>query len=193
MHFKSPRFIINIFSLTTRSRTPIISRYQPIQKRTMSSQISNSHVTAVSLFTLSGFNAVVTGGGSGIGLMATQALAANGATLYIIGRRLDALKTVAEKYSPSISGGKIIPKAGDITDKASLQKLAEEIGSEVGEKGIQVLCNNAGVAEEQETTSFSQKDGQKVDFADAEQLGKWLWRSEQEGWEKTLGRTLPHR
>jgi len=151
-----------------------------------STQATNNHVTAVSLFTLSGFNAVVTGGGSGIGLMATQALAANGATVYIVGRRQDALQTVVEKYSPKIGGGKIISKEADISDKDAVKKLADEIAAEVGEKGIQVLCNNAGVAEEQKTTAFSQDEAKDLDYSDAEQLGKWLWRSEMEGWEKTF-------
>lgn len=118
--------------------------------------------------------------------MATQALAANGATVYIVGRRLEALQTVTEKYSPKIGGGKIIPKAADISDKDAIKKLVDEIGAEVGDKGIQVLCNNAGVAEEQKTTSFSQEEAEKLDYSDAEQLGKWLWRSEMEGWEKTF-------
>jgi len=58
------------------------------------------------LFDVTGFVAVVTGGGSGIGLMATQALAANGARVYIIGRRQEVLERVAQKYSAK---GQIFP------------------------------------------------------------------------------------
>lgn len=58
------------------------------------------------LFDVSNFSAVVTGGGSGIGLMITQALVSNGARVYITGRRQEVLETVVHKYS---SGpGKII-------------------------------------------------------------------------------------
>ena len=52
------------------------------------------------LFSLSGFKAVVTGGGTGIGLMITQALVANGAKVYITGRRQDALDNVVQRYGP---------------------------------------------------------------------------------------------
>lgn len=67
----------------------------------------NEDLKATKLFDVSNFSAIVTGGGSGIGLMITQTLVANGAKVYITGRREEALKTVAEKYN---SGpGKIIP------------------------------------------------------------------------------------
>lgn len=49
-------------------------------------------------------SAVVTGGGSGIGLMMTNALAANGARVYITGRRKEYLATVVEKYGQGIEG-----------------------------------------------------------------------------------------
>lgn len=39
--------------------------------------------------------ALITGGGSGIGLMATQALAVNGAKVYITGRTSEKLDRVA--------------------------------------------------------------------------------------------------
>lgn len=72
---------------------------------------NNTHLTAQKLFTVPGFKAVVTGGGTGIGLMATQALVQNGATVYITGRRDDPLQKVAEMYSGKggEGAGKIIP------------------------------------------------------------------------------------
>ncbi len=67
---------------------------------------SNEELKASKLFTVDGLVAVVTGGGTGIGLMITQALVANGAKVYITGRREEALDTVVEKYN---SGpGKIV-------------------------------------------------------------------------------------
>ena len=51
------------------------------------------------LFSAKDMVAVVTGGGTGIGLMATQALAANGAKVYITGRREHVLKESTEKLN----------------------------------------------------------------------------------------------
>jgi len=63
-------------------------------------------VKAANLFDVSHVTAVVTGGGTGIGLMITQALSANGAKVYITGRREDALETVVKTYNQG--PGKII-------------------------------------------------------------------------------------
>lgn len=52
---------------------------------------------ASSLFSTEGLVAVVTGGGTGIGLMIATALEHNGATVYIMGRRLQVLETAAKQ------------------------------------------------------------------------------------------------
>lgn len=74
--------------------------------RTLSGAATNEDLKINKLFDVSNFTAVVTGGGSGIGLMITQALASNGAKAYITGRRENALKTVVDKYSTG--PGKIV-------------------------------------------------------------------------------------
>lgn len=67
---------------------------------------SNDDLKASKLFDVSNYSAIVTGGGTGIGLMITQTLVANGAKVYITGRRQEALQTVVEKYSTG--PGKIV-------------------------------------------------------------------------------------
>lgn len=67
---------------------------------------SNEDLKATKLFDVSKYSAIVTGGGSGIGLMITQTLVANGAKVYITGRREEALENVVKKYSTG--PGKII-------------------------------------------------------------------------------------
>ena len=57
------------------------------------------------LFSVKGLVAVITGGGSGLGLYAARALEANGATVYIVGRREATLKEAAA----TAKHGNIIP------------------------------------------------------------------------------------
>jgi NAD(P)-dependent dehydrogenase (short-subunit alcohol dehydrogenase family) len=64
------------------------------------------------LFDVSHVTALVTGGGTGIGLMITQALVANGAKVYITSRREEVLKKTEELHESS--PGQIIPLVGDV-------------------------------------------------------------------------------
>ena len=95
---------------------------------------------AANLFNVKGLVAVITGGGSGIGLTMTKALALNGAhKVYIIGRRKEVLEAAA-KESPH---GNIIPVVGDVTSKDTLQSISSRIEKEVGY--INVLIANSGI------------------------------------------------
>jgi NADP-dependent 3-hydroxy acid dehydrogenase YdfG len=64
--------------------------------------------------------ALVTGGGSGIGLMITQTLAVNGAKVYIAGRTEEKLQKVVEVHGKDISG-QIIPLVADVSTKDGVQ------------------------------------------------------------------------
>ncbi|KAI0265834.1 NAD(P)-binding protein [Gloeopeniophorella convolvens] len=106
-----------------------------------------SKLTATSLFDLRGAAIVVTGGGTGIGLMISATLIANGATVYITGRRLEVLEKTAQTYNAAAlktpGFGKLIPIQADISLKAEAARLADELAKrEPG--GITVLVNNAG-------------------------------------------------
>ena len=74
-------------------------------------KLSHDDLRADKVFDVRGYKAVVTGGGSGIGLMITQTLVANGADVFISGRKGEKLETVVEKHSPpgDQKYGKIIP------------------------------------------------------------------------------------
>ena len=82
-------------------------------------------------------HAVVTGGGTGIGLAIARALAAEGAKVTITGRRLKTLQDVA--------GAGLYPSAMDVTDEAAQRQT---IADAVAARGpIQICVANAGIAE----------------------------------------------
>ncbi|KAG1718008.1 hypothetical protein EDD22DRAFT_964196 [Suillus occidentalis] len=63
----------------------------------MTSADSSIHTNIAALFGVEGQVAVVTGGGTGTGLMITTVLESNGATVYIIGRRLEVIEKAAKE------------------------------------------------------------------------------------------------
>ncbi|CZT21822.1 related to 3-oxoacyl-[acyl-carrier-protein] reductase [Ramularia collo-cygni] len=92
------------------------------------------------LFSVEGMVVVITGGGTGIGLMMTKAFANNGAAkVYIVGRRKEKLEEAARDASPY---GNVIPIVGDVTSKESLAKVAEQVKRETG--FVNLLCCNSG-------------------------------------------------
>ena len=105
------------------------------------------------------------GGGSGIGLMAVQALAVNGAKVYITGRTEEKLDTVAQTYNKGISG-EIIPITCDISKKDQIASLYDQIASK--EKHLDILINNAGI----QTKTF------QTESSSAEEMKKNLFENE---------------
>jgi NAD(P)-dependent dehydrogenase (short-subunit alcohol dehydrogenase family) len=98
-----------------------------------------SDLTAASIFSVKGRVALVTGAGSGIGLMAARTLAANGAKVYIVGRRKALLDKVV-KENTGLSGT-LVAVEGDVGTKESLQNVANA----VQEGFLDILVNNAGI------------------------------------------------
>jgi NAD(P)-dependent dehydrogenase (short-subunit alcohol dehydrogenase family) len=107
----------------------------------------------------------VTGGGSGIGLMATQALACNGAKVYICGRTEEKLENVVKSHGQDISG-EIIPITADITQKSEIARLVKEIESK--EKSLSILINNAGIAGNTQQTEAKTAEEMKKNLFDDE-------------------------
>jgi NAD(P)-dependent dehydrogenase (short-subunit alcohol dehydrogenase family) len=98
-----------------------------------------SNPTPSQLFSVEGMVVVITGGGTGIGLLMTKAFALNGAKkVYIIGRRKEKLDEAA-KLSPN---NNIVPLVGDVTSKENLVSIAETIKNDVGY--VNLVCCNSG-------------------------------------------------
>lgn len=87
--------------------------------------------------TLAGKHALVTGGGTGIGLAIAKSLAAQGAQVTITGRRQDVLDAVANDGMFGV--------AMDVRDEDSVREV---IGRVVAARGpVQICVPNAGIAE----------------------------------------------
>jgi len=88
---------------------------------------------------LDGKVSLVTGGTSGIGLAAANALAAEGAYVYITGRRERELTTAVQQI-----GGNAAGVRGDVSNARDLDRLFEQIKEEKGR--LDILFANAGIA-----------------------------------------------
>ncbi|CAJ2512365.1 Uu.00g053800.m01.CDS01 [Anthostomella pinea] len=131
------------------------------------------HFDVQTLFGVKGYVAVVTGGGSGIGLMASQALAANGAKVYITGRRMEALETAAKSHAPTNgNGGQIIPIGPcDVTSKHDLERLVADLSKK--EKYINLLICNAGISGPKAEPEHEEADDLKAKLWNNEDSQDW--------------------
>ena len=103
-------------------------------------------------------HALVTGGGSGIGAAIARALAAEGALLTLVGRRLDRLEQAADAIRAAQPSARVAVAQADVTDRDDVERGFAEARAEHGP--IEILINNAGAA-------------QSAPFAD---LGPEVWR-----------------
>ncbi|KAJ1643536.1 hypothetical protein LPJ64_004692 [Coemansia asiatica] len=95
-----------------------------------------------SLFSVKDKVVVVTGGGSGIGLMISTGFVKNGAKVYITSRKAKVLQETAKQLT-QMGPGQCIPLACDLQDFKQTQELAQKL-SEQEPQGIDVLINNSG-------------------------------------------------
>lgn len=86
---------------------------------------------------LQGKTAVVTGGGSGIGLGAARRFIEEGAFVYIFGRRQEALDAAVAQLGAAARAVR-----GSVTNSADLDRLYETVKGERG--GLDILFANAG-------------------------------------------------
>ncbi|KAK7052967.1 hypothetical protein VNI00_004287 [Paramarasmius palmivorus] len=99
--------------------------------------MSLESLKASSLGNLTGKITLVTGGGSGIGLMIAKSFLANGAKVYITGRRAETLQKAAIMFPG------LVPLQMDVTSKESIASAARVL--ETNDGRLDVLVNNAGV------------------------------------------------
>ncbi|KAH8819923.1 putative short-chain dehydrogenase [Xylogone sp. PMI_703] len=97
------------------------------------------------LFDVSGRVAVVTGGGSGIGLMIAKGLISNGAKVYIFALPSDPLSEVEKSLNElgASSGGSAICFPTDLSTKEGIQVASSKLRET--ESHIDILISNAGI------------------------------------------------
>ncbi len=98
--------------------------------------------------------AIVTGAGSGIGLGITRALIAEGVHVAMLDVQQDALGQAVQSIG-SVNVD-IQPHVVDVSDRAAMQSVADDIQSHFGK--VHILCNNAGVAASGQVDQLSHQD-----------------------------------
>ncbi len=99
--------------------------------------------------------ALITGGGSGIGLAIAEKFVANGITTIIVGRDQQKLSAAAEKLGPLCH-----PVSADLNDLADIPALVQKIIDTYGH--IDILVNNAGINMKKEFTEVTDEEFDRV-------------------------------
>src|SRR4051812_18915486 len=106
------------------------------------------------MFSLTEKTAVITGGGSGIGLAIAQLFARQGATVHII--ELNAEAGAQAVAAIRQAGGTAHAHAADVGQQASVVSVFQAIGR------VDVLVNNAGIAHVGNVENTSEADFDRV-------------------------------
>src|SRR6188768_4002001 len=99
--------------------------------------------------------AIVTGGGSGIGLAIAEKFTQAGIETIIVGRDENKLKNAKEKL-----GEHCYPMACDLSDLKSIPSFISDVIKKFGQ--IDILVNNAGINMKKEFQDVTDEDFQKV-------------------------------
>ncbi len=88
--------------------------------------------------------AVVSGGGSGIGLALAEMLASSGVTVVVASRSTDRVQDAARTVNERLGADRLVPMACDVSDSGSVDATAAEILDRLGD--VDLLVNTAGYA-----------------------------------------------
>ena len=88
--------------------------------------------------------------------------------MYILGKRKDALETVAKKYG---HGDKIVPVQADVTVKSDIERAVKAIREK--EKAVHILVNNAGISGPWSKTDKTEPKEVKQDLFHQIEFEEW--------------------
>lgn len=98
--------------------------------------------------------AIVTGAGTGIGRAAAKMLAAEGAKLFLVGRRIEPLNAVVAEIQAA--GGEATAHSADLVDGDAAAAVAKFALEAYGQ--IDILVNNAGFSSKVRSVKYVQPD-----------------------------------
>ncbi|MGN6802767.1 MAG: SDR family NAD(P)-dependent oxidoreductase, partial [Ginsengibacter sp.] len=107
--------------------------------------------------------AIVTGGGSGIGLAIAEKFVKNGITTIIIGRNKKKLKAAKDNLGELCN-----TISFDLNDLASIPTLIKKIHKKFG--SIDILVNNAGINMKKEFTEVTDEEFHKIILTNVESI-----------------------
>ncbi|HXM50410.1 MAG TPA: SDR family oxidoreductase [Pyrinomonadaceae bacterium] len=107
-------------------------------------------MNGTSSFDLHGRNALITGGGSGLGFAIAKSLAAAGASVILLGRNQEKLGRASEELVAL--GANATYTVCDLLDRNAIAPLIQDLERNVGP--LDILLNNAGVQQRAPFTEF---------------------------------------
>ncbi|CAI6258777.1 unnamed protein product [Periconia digitata] len=147
------------------------SQFGNLRQKSQSRNMSNNADLLINkVFDVKDKIALVTGGGSGIGLMITQTLAVNGAKVYIVGRTEEKLENVVQHHGKDIAG-QIIPITADVRSKEGVEKLVKDLESK--ESHLDILVNNAGIAAPKTETTAETPEKLRENLLNPTSVDEW--------------------
>ena len=112
------------------------------------------HYNSISMFSLKGKSAIITGGGSGIGRAISVLFAKQGALVHIIELNAEAAAQTIDEISKA--GGNAVGYSCDVSSQAQVIEIFNKIGN------IDILVNNAGIAHVGKLETTSEDDFTKI-------------------------------
>lgn len=111
------------------------------------------------MFKLNGKIAVVTGGAGGIGEALAVGLGLKGATVVVSSRNREAIENTAGQIT-AMSGNPAMAVVSDVTDEASVQKMADTVVQKYGR--IDILVNAMGMNIKRDAFEYPMDDWDKI-------------------------------
>ena len=126
-------------------------------------------MNAAELFNLKGKVALVTGASSGLGARFAQTLAANGASVVLVARRVERLTALQAQIAKS--GGKAITVSADVRDRHAMTAAFDAAEKAFGT--VTVLVNNAGVAHAGRAVELAEEEWRRILSTDLDAVFFW--------------------